>query len=77
VGTWDLWHLTGGMSFTVKDMDFTAGIEYAWGSDSRDDYRAYIDENGEVSGEYTNVEISYKRLKGLIGFNVDFGQSSE
>ncbi len=68
---WDLNHVTGGASFQFMSIEFTAGLQYSWGSGDSHHFIDYgSDENGDVSGEAAKRGIVYKRLKALLGFNL-------
>lgn len=69
---WDLWHATGGVSFSFKNIDLTAGVEYGFGSEKVNDFHDFGNDNGDVIDYLADSEITYRRLKGLIGFNLPF-----
>lgn len=76
IATWNLWHISSGVSFTYKNIDFTGGLEYSFGSDEILHFSRIDSEDGGLDGEVIPGEISYRRLKGLVGFNLPFGTSS-
>jgi hypothetical protein len=59
-------------------MEFTSGLQYSFGNGENDRFLNFnIDEDGDVIGDFGTHEISYRRLKALIGFNLGFGQAAE
>ena len=78
ISNWDLWHISSGASFTFLDIEFTAGLQYSFGSGDNERFINFnLDDNGNVLGDFGTSEITYRRLKALIGFNLGFGQSAE
>jgi len=78
LASWDLWHISSGASFTFMSMEFTAGLQYSFGNGDNDRFLNFnIDEDGDLVGDFGTHEISYRRLKALIGFNLGFGQAPE
>jgi len=77
LAVWDLWHLSGGASFTFLDIELTLGAEYSWGSDQASQFVNFdaMDLQG-VIGDLGDAEVTYQRLKLLIGFNLPFGNNS-
>jgi hypothetical protein len=74
ISNWDLWHITSGASFTFMDIEFTTGLQYSFGSGDNDRFINFnLDDNGSVLGEFGTHEMTYRRLKALIGFNLSFG----
>ncbi len=73
IGVWDLNHVSGGASFQLLSLEFTAGLQYSWGNDLTNNFVDFRnDETGEINGQLTNQPISFKRLKALLGFNLPF-----
>ena len=78
LASWDLWHISSGASFIFMSMEFTAGLQYSFGNGENDQFLNFnIDEGGDVIGDFGTHEISYRRLKDLIGFNLGFGQAAQ
>lgn len=78
VSNWDLWHISSGASFTFLDIEFTAGLQYSFGAaDSPRFINFDLDETGDVLGDFGTVEVTYRRLKAVIGFNLPFGEVQE
>jgi hypothetical protein len=78
LASWDLWHISSGASFIFMSMEFTAGLQYSFGNGENDRFLNFnLDEDGDVIGDFGTHEISYRRLKALIGFNLGFGQAEE
>ncbi len=75
MATWDLWHTSLGASFEFLEIEFTGGLSFSWGSDNTDKFRSFNqDEQGDVLGDFPEIEIDFQRLKFLIGFNLPFGR---
>ncbi len=73
ISVWDLNHLTGGASFQFLSLEFTAGLQYSWGSGFSNRHLSFNEnEDGSVVGDFEDREITYKRLKALLGFNLPF-----
>ncbi len=78
IASWDLWHISSGASFTFMSMEFTAGLQYSFGNGVNDRFLNFnIGEDAGVVGDFGTHEISYRRLKALIGFNLGFGQAAQ
>jgi hypothetical protein len=78
LASWDLWHISSGASFTFMSMEFTAGFQYSFGKGENERFLNFnIEEDGDVIGDFGTHEISYQRLKALIGFNLGFGQAAD
>jgi len=78
LANWDLWHISSGASFTFMSMEFTAGLQFSFGNGENDRFLNFnIGDDGDVIGDFGTHEISYRRLKALIGFNLGFGQAAE
>jgi len=71
LSTWDIYHVTAGTSLLVRDVKFTLGVAYAFGSDSRRTSVITVPPGGPPAVDETPVDVSFSRLKVLIGF--DFG----
>ncbi len=73
IATWDLNHLTGGASFQFLSMEFTAGLQYSWGAGNSNRFVSFdVEENGDINGSFPQQDITYKRLKALLGFSLPF-----
>jgi hypothetical protein len=78
ISAWDLSHVSGGASFSLLNLELTAGLQYSWGDGLSDRFLNFNgDENGDVIGQYRDQEITFRRLKALLGFNLPFGISEE
>jgi len=76
ISNWDLWHISSGASFTFLNIEFTAGLEYSFGSGDSDRFINFnLSDSGEVIGNFGTHEIIYRRLKALIGFNLPFAET--
>jgi len=74
ISNWDLWHISSGASFTFLNIEFTAGLQYSFGSGDNERFINFnLDDNGSVLGDFGKSEVTYRRLKALIGFNLPFG----
>jgi len=72
VSDWDLYHLSGGLSFRIRDNRFTLGVLWATGGKTRPLDQPLPPE--DVSGIRLDrpVEIRYSKLTFLLGF--EFGK---
>jgi len=78
LASWDLWHISSGASFTFMSMEFTAGLQYSFGNGENGRFLNFnIDDDGDVIGDFGTREVSYRRLKALIGFNLGCGLAAE
>ena len=76
ISNWDLWHISGGASFTFLNMEFTSGLQYSFGSGTSERFINFNLEGEEsVIGESGTFDISYRRLKVILGFNLPIGES--
>jgi hypothetical protein len=76
ISNWDLWHMSGGASFAFLNMEFTAGLQYSFGSGTSERFINFgLDNGGHVIGNSASYDISYRRLKAIIGFNLPFGEA--
>jgi len=73
VSTWDIYHLSGGASFSIGRSEFTLGINYAFGSGKAKGPVNLPD--GDIKDTLTeileNSDLDYTRLKLLIGFSIE------
>ncbi|UCF63668.1 MAG: hypothetical protein JSW33_14070 [bacterium] len=71
ISFWDIYHLAAGLAFTLGRSEFTLGVNYAFGSDNLKRSLAFpefsVSEN--LEDFLQNAELSYRRLKFLIGFS--------
>jgi hypothetical protein len=72
LSTWDIYHLTAGTSLQVRQAKFTLGVAYAFGGDVRPASVVAVPPGGPPAVGETPVDVSFSRLKVLIGF--DFGR---
>ena len=73
VSTWDIYHLSGGASFSIGRSEFTLGINYAFGSGK---VKGPVnlpesDIKNTLADLLDNSELDYSRLKFLIGFSFE------
>jgi hypothetical protein len=71
ISFWDIYHLATGLSFTLRRSEFTVGINYAYGNDKLKRSLAFpeFSVSDDLEATLQNSEISYRRLKFLIGFS--------
>ncbi len=75
---WDLWHTNMGASFEFLEIEFTSGLGYSFGRETTHRHQYFsTDDTGAVLQENPEMEMSFKRLKFLIGFNMPFGNSAD
>jgi hypothetical protein len=70
IGVWDIYHLTGGVSFRALGSEFTVGLMYAFGNET---IRARRSVESAIDPQLTdpavdNLEVRFRRLTGLVGF---------
>jgi hypothetical protein len=66
---WDLYHIAGGASFTIFNLNVTAGLEYAFGGAPVQ--RDYQGADGIID-DTENATATYRRLLFLFGFSFGF-----
>ncbi len=71
VSTWDIYHLSTGASFSIGRSEFTLGINYSFGSDKVKGPVKLPEGNvkNTLADLLQNSELTYTRLKFLIGFS--------
>jgi hypothetical protein len=68
---WDLYHVTGGATFTFKNAQFIAGLGYSFGGENSTRIAAPPNDNlSEILGDIIPSEIHYRRLKVILGFSL-------
>jgi hypothetical protein len=76
VSNWDLWHFSTGASFVFLNMEFTAGLQYSYGNGTNERFINFsLEEDQSVLEPSGTHEITYDRLKVLIGFNLPLGET--
>ena len=73
VSTWDIFHLSGGVLFSVGRSEITVGANYAFGNEKlRGQVNLPESEIGnDVSDLLANTEMEYMRIKFLLGFSFE------
>ena len=73
VSTWDIYHISTGTSFTLGRSEFTLGLNYAFGSEKLNGPVSLPE--SEIKSKLTDIlgnsDLSYRRLKFLIGFSLE------
>ena len=64
VSTWDIYHLNGGVAFTIGGTDVTLGGGFAWGSNPLD---VTPDSEGVLPATIVPSEVTYSRVKFILG----------
>ncbi|HET6348759.1 MAG TPA: hypothetical protein VFH88_06705 [Candidatus Krumholzibacteria bacterium] len=64
VSTWDIYHLNGGVAFTLAGTDLTLGGGFAWG---KAPLRVIPDSEGVLSAAIVPQDVSYSRIKAILG----------
>jgi hypothetical protein len=64
VSTWDIYHLNGGVAFTIGGTDVTLGGGFAWGSQPLD---VTPDSEGILPATVKPSEVTYSRVKVILG----------
>jgi len=68
VSDWDLYHLSGGLSFRFRDNQFTLGASWAWGGKERPLQSPIPPEDAPASGLDRDISIRYSKVTFLLGF---------
>jgi hypothetical protein len=71
ISFWDIYHLSAGMAFALVRSEFTLGGSYAFGNAPLERSVDYpdIDTSNRFSELLKDSELSYRRIKLLIGFS--------
>jgi hypothetical protein len=71
ISFWDIYHLAAGLAFTLRRSEISVGVNYAFGNDKLKRSLAFpeFSVSDELEETLQNAEISYRRLKFLIGFS--------
>ena len=74
VGIWDIYHLSGGASFTVLNSEFTLGLTYSFGHGDTPPVTSVIpDADGsDIDEPERTLRIDFRRVTGLLGFAFGF-----
>lgn len=69
--SWDIYHLSGGASFTIGNSEMTLGLAYSFGSEILSTDISLPDFENDVNpiGTKSEIEFAYSRIKFLFGFN--------
>jgi hypothetical protein len=72
LASYDLTHITGGVSFTVPMLELTLGVSYAFGSDSYTATRPLFQKvsSPTLVSNPTPLEVNYSRLGFVLGFTL-------
>lgn len=72
VSFWDIYHLTAGAAFTLGRSEFTLGASYSFGNDRLERTITFpdADASNRISELLKGSEISFTRLKMLLGFSI-------
>jgi hypothetical protein len=68
VSDWDLYHLSGGLSFRFHDNRFTLGASWAWGGKERPLQSPIPPGQVPASGLGRDISIRYSKVTFLLGF---------
>jgi len=72
VSNWNIFHVQAGSTFAIRALALTLGVGYSFGNDEivrAVDFKNADESNGLV-GEPTLNEVTFRRLKFLIGFQL-------
>lgn len=64
VATWDIFHVNGGVAFTILGTDLTLGGGFAWG---KAPLKLTPDSEGDLPATVQPAEVSYSRIKAILG----------
>ncbi|HEX6792019.1 MAG TPA: hypothetical protein VF247_11970 [Candidatus Krumholzibacteria bacterium] len=67
VSTWDIYHLNGGVAFSLLGTDLTLGGGFAWGKEG---LHFDPDSEGILPSAAQPSAVSYTRLKGILGISL-------
>jgi hypothetical protein len=68
VSDWDLYHLSGGLSFRFRDNQFTLGASWAWGGKDRPLESPIPPQDVPVPALGQDISIRYSKVTFLLGF---------
>ena len=66
VATWDIYHINGGVAFSIRGTDLTLGGGFAWGS--KEPINIQPDNEGILGSTVQPNAVTYSRIKAIIGF---------
>ncbi|MGH7495786.1 MAG: hypothetical protein ACREOO_25800 [bacterium] len=70
ISRWDIYHITGGTSFGVKNVEITLGLAYSFGGETVQElFEFTTPEEAALLGSLADTKLSIRRLKLLFGFN--------
>jgi hypothetical protein len=71
ISFWDIYHLAAGLAFTLRRSEITVGVNYAFGNDNLKRSLSFPEftVSDNLEDFLQNAELSYRRLKFLIGFS--------
>ncbi len=72
LSTWDIYHLTAGMSVVVGNAKLTMGAAYSFGKDDRQIATVAVEPGQPPVLKQTAFDVKYSRVRVLVGF--DFGR---
>jgi hypothetical protein len=70
---WDIYHLSGGATFTVGRSSFTMGLIYAFGDDAAPPVR--LSPELLASARQREDNVTFRRITFIIGFELSFAGS--
>jgi len=65
VSTWDIYHINGGVAFSIRGTDLTLGGGFAWG---KEPLHISPDSEGILGPALQPEAVSYSRIKAILGF---------
>jgi len=70
ISSWDIYHISGGVTFPVGKSDLTFGFTYAFGSKEVNQILDLDDdEEGNIGGQTAKTTVVVQQIKFLLGFN--------
>ncbi len=67
---WDIYHISGGTSFQVKNAEITVGLAYSFGGETVQELFEFSNpEEAGLWGAASDTKLSFRRIKLLFGFN--------
>jgi len=67
VSTWDIYHVNGGVAFTLLGTDLTLGGGFAWG---KEPLNVTLDSEGILPATIHPSAVSYSRIKAILGISL-------
>lgn len=78
MSTWDMWHMSAGASYRFLGVELTTGLEYSHGTETAASPPELPDDGvGGGLVDLNEVDVDYRRLKLLLGFDLSALMNSD